>query len=281
MFRLNAATTLLIAIASLLLPGCAAPKPATPAAPDPDTVHLESFFILSSAPARGSPTPVVVLLPGASGLKIFDDTQHYHRAAQELNAAGYDTIIVDYKTYTQLAEYEESNPPGRRAFLGARDALHWAKVHQKIDPKAPVALVAWSAGARGVWHTVGTQGFPSMLNVVAAATYYPVTPEAEYHLFTFVPLLILAGESDDVCTAKDIRAFVATNDTVNGDTATLHVYPDARHGFDVESIAKRRKISLIPLIGPSATFQYNKPAADAARSELLTFLNQHLRTPNP
>ncbi|MFZ4575897.1 MAG: dienelactone hydrolase family protein [Phycisphaerales bacterium] len=247
----------------------------TPAA----LTHPEEVFIVSRATTRTAATPVVVLLPGASGLKIFDDTQHYHRTAARLNEAGYDTIIVDYKAYAKATKINNSIP-GRPAALATGDALRWARQSGLVDMDGPSGVIAWSLGAQGVWYIAGAQGMAGSFGVDAAALFYPVIPDEYRSLLTSFPILILAGEADDVCPAEDIRKYAAANDTVNGKPVTLHVYPDAHHGFDVSTIAKRRRISLIPLIGPSATFQYNQQASERAWAELLAFLQQHLNPPS-
>src|SRR5262245_49470057 len=44
----------------------------------------------------GAPRPWAVLLPGSSGLEIFDDHEHYFRAALWLNERGVDALVIDY-----------------------------------------------------------------------------------------------------------------------------------------------------------------------------------------
>ncbi len=41
----------------------------------------------------------IILLPGSSGLKIFDDQHFYHRKAERLSNNNFDVILIDYKQY--------------------------------------------------------------------------------------------------------------------------------------------------------------------------------------
>lgn len=47
----------------------------------------------------------VIILPGYSGINVFKDTTHYFKAAQELNAVGFDVLVVDYKKASRKAGY--------------------------------------------------------------------------------------------------------------------------------------------------------------------------------
>lgn len=228
------------------------------------------FYFRPASNPRGA---WVVLLPGASGLTIFDDKDHYFRAATALNAEGFDALVVDYKPAYKAATNPPKMPTGGKIAWVAEQAVEYARATGKIKPEQPGAIVAWSLGAEGLWPLLADDTRMNALNLKAAAAYYP-SNEDDVPLKTSTPLLILTGEADDVTEAKGIRAMVSR---MASPIVTLHVYPNANHGFDVQSIPKPRTIRVVPLIGPSATFGFDDQASRSAQVELAHFLRRHLR----
>lgn len=246
------------------------------------TTHSPSTTPAASQPAmadhfyfRPSPSPRagwVMLLPGASGLTIFEDSQHYYRAASALNALGYDALIIDYKAAYKAASNPPNCPTGAKIAWVVEQAVQWARSTGKITPQEPGAIIAWSLGAEALWPLLADPARVRDLNLQAAAAYYPSNEDA-HALTTSTPLLILTGESDDVTPPDPIREMVSKTASP---LVSLHIYPNARHGFDVASIPTPRTVRLLPLVGPSATFGFDADASRAAETELSQFLQLHL-----
>lgn len=232
---------------------------------------MESAFHFRPAPSRRGAW--VVLLPGASGLTIFDDKDHYFRAAQALNAQGFDALVVDYKAAYKAAESPPRVQTGGKIAWVTERAVEWARSTGKIDANEPGAIVAWSLGAEGLWPLLADDARVGALNLRAVAAYYP-SNEDDVSIKSGTPLLILTGEQDDVTGANDIRAMVAR---AASPTIQLRVYPHANHGFDVASIPTPRTVRLLPIVGPSATFGYDVDAARSASEELIGFLRERLK----
>lgn len=226
-----------------------------------------SFHVRRAEGSRGW----VLLLPGASGLKIFDDSEHYFRAAGALNEQGLDAIVVDYKAAYRAASSPPRLDTGGKIAWVARSSIEWARRECIILADEPGAIVAWSIGGEGLWDLVEDEAMLASLNVRAAAAYYP-SPEGRRIGRVGVPLLVLTGADDDVTRAAPIREKVDGKGDVD-----IRVYEGARHGFDVESIREAREVRLLPLIGPSATFQYHEGSAAAARAALVQFLRSRLK----
>lgn len=129
------------------------------------------------------------------------------------------------------------------------------------------------AGAEGLWPLLAADARVAALNLKAAAAHYPSNDE-DVPIKTGTPLLILTGEADDVTEAEGIRAMVSR---AASRMVTLHVYPNAHHGFDIASLAKPRTVRLLPRIGPSGTFGFDADASQRAAREIETFLNTLLR----
>ena len=236
---------------------------------DPAAAMASAFHFLPAAAPRGA---WVVLLPGASGLKIFDDPTHYFRAADALNAAGFDALLVDYKAaYRAAAHPPRVKTPDKIAWV-TQQAVAWARRTGAIDATHPGAVVAWSMGTEGLWPLLADASGAESLGLRAAVAYYPSGVEG-LTIRTAIPVLILTGADDDVSKAADIRAVVERNASP---VVTVRVFPGALHGFDVASLSEPRTVSLIPLIGPSATFGFDAEAARAAADLLIEFLDRHV-----
>lgn len=224
-----------------------------------------------------APTPAkrwAVLLPGASGLKIFDDAGHYFRAAATLNERGFHVLVIDYRHAYRASRPHPDRPTGEKIAWVVEQALELARRNGAIEADAPGTIIAWSLGAEGLWVLAPDRERLGALGVTALAAYYPANDE-EKPIQSVVPLLIQTGEADDVTAAGDIRDAVKRGASAGGDPV-LHVYPDVHHGFDVESIVPERTVSLVPIIGPRATFAFHAEAAAAARMRLLEFLDAHV-----
>lgn len=262
--------------AALCLPGCSGSQSAS-TADGPGAAMASPIGAMAphfhSRPAASPRGAWVVLLPGASGLKIFEDESHYFRAADALNAEGFDAVVVDYKAAYKAAQNAPDLPTGGKIAWVAEQAVAWARSAGKIKEGAPGAIVAWSLGAEGLWPLLADDGRVKALRLTAAAAYYP-SNEDETPLKTTIPFLILTGEKDNVTEAKSIRAMVSR---ASSPVVTLKVYPGANHGFDVASIPAPRTVRLLPLIGPSATFGFDESASRSAAQELSAFLREHVR----
>ncbi len=215
----------------------------------------------------------LALLPGASGLKVFDDEEHYFRAAEQLSASGFDVIVIDYKAAYRAAPDAPDVETGDKIGWVLAQAVQWARENNKIGVGHPGAAVAWSLGAEGLWGLVNDRAALDRLGVRAAAAYYP-SNEDERLLRPVVPLLVLTGEKDDVTESKVMRSAAAGADPAK---FQLVAYPGAMHGFDITSLAKPRKVSLIPIVGPTATFGYDPAAAEDARRRLAAFLTDNVK----
>lgn len=264
---------LLSVLGSAFLFGCATSnqgakvRPASAAAPDELQRMAPAFNLRRATGAQA----FVVLLPGASGLTIFEDSEHYCRAAEALNHDGFDVIVVDYKAAYRAAERPPKLETGGKIAWVAERAVEWGRREGVIGSDESGAIVAWSLGGEGLWELVGDRARLEAMRIRAAAAYYP-SPDGRPVKAVVVPLLVLTGDRDDVTKAGEIRAKVEGKGDVR-----VRVFAGAQHGFDVESIREAREVRLLPLIGPSATFQFDESAARASRAELSEFLRSRVK----
>ncbi|MEZ5964195.1 MAG: dienelactone hydrolase family protein [Planctomycetota bacterium] len=224
------------------------------------------------AAAAGQDRPFVVLLPGASGLRILDDDGHYFRVAAALQAHGFDALVVDYKTAYRAATDPPGGSAGDKIAFVLRHALAWSTRHGWLRPNARGFVVAWSLGAEGLWHTLPDGATCARLGLCGAVAYYP-TNEEDAALRTDLPLLILTGDADDVTPVEAIGDAVEHRPR-RDDRVLLRVFRGAHHGFDVSSLPPRKTMRLLPWVGPKVTFGYDRAAAAEAMAELLAFLRR-------
>ena len=259
-------------------PGCQSAPGNQPAAASSAPQPVASLGFASGlcwCPSTTADGRWAILLPGASGLKIFEDDGHYFRAADALNANGFDVLVIDYKRAYKAAPNRPDVTTGKKIAWVVEQALAWARKERKITPDSPGAVVAWSLGAEGLWPMLPDGDKVSSLGIKAAATYYPSNEEST-PIATSVPLLIFAGGRDDVTPVAHTQRLVhAANSTL----IQLHIYPGANHGFDIITIQPSKTVRLLPLIGPSGTFGYDKAAADDAWVRLGSFLDQQVHVP--
>ncbi len=248
----------------LLLTSCAS-GPQRPA----DAVPADYYYWREAATDR--PAGWVVILPGSSGLTIFDDDRHYFDTANRYNDLGFDVLVVDYKPALRASA---NTPEG--ASLGVKiewiteRAIEWMWHEHPRSRTRQGVIAAWSLGAEGALRLVNDDRKIKSLQIESAVFYYPTNFE-QAELDNQVPLLILVGDDDDVTPAAAARAMVDSR-SAGAAQVELVVYPGARHGFDIESLTMPRTVRLLPLFGPSATFFYDADAARDAEQRVSAFL---------
>ena len=220
------------------------------------------------AAADGAPRPYAVLLPGSSGLKIFNDDEHYFRAAKRLNALGVDALVIDYHKAVKYVPAAKKGEAGQRMLIIVEDALKTMRASGRASARCPAAVIGWSLGGEGAWTAAAEQNF-----VKAVVVYYPTTRAPRPYRNT-APVLALQGEADDVTPLADLNDFAAARPA---DAAPLIVqaFAGARHGFDVESIVSARSIRFPPVVGPKATFGHDPAATAAAHQAEAAFLRDN------
>jgi dienelactone hydrolase len=223
------------------------------------------------ARADAAPRPWAVLLPGTSGLSIFDDNEHYFRAAVWLNSHGVDALVVDYHGAAPFVPAAREGTPGDRLAAIVADALKLQRAQGRMQPQCPGAVIGWSLGASGAWTLAASESRDPALKAVAL--FYPALVRAQSYR-NALPVLVLQGAADDVMPERALRAFVAGR---AGRSAPVEIVAlqDAAHGFDVPSLLTARTQQFPPLTGRPQTFAYNAAAAQFAQQALQRFLAEH------
>jgi dienelactone hydrolase len=209
----------------------------------------------------------VAILPGSSGLTIFNDDHHYFDIADEL-ATHFNVLIIDYKPAYKTSGRKVKESTGEKILWVLGEALDWATANHHITEGAPGSIVGWSLAGEGAIQLVNNPTLCSQLNVRSVLLYYPanhlnITSRSE------IPVLILTGASDTITPMVDIIS-------CHGDNSNTEIitYKNAHHGFDIQSLANEKSMRFPPLFGKKHVFKYDPTAAKDSRTKMMHFLNE-------
>jgi dienelactone hydrolase len=214
-------------------------------------------------PGGQGPHPALLFVSGCSGFTPHEAPHHYGRLADEFTARGYVVIFVDYLGARGRDICGGMVSPGDVA----GDILA-AATYARARPfvrAAEIDVIGWSRGGSGVLAVIAALPAGAAAPFRKAVAYYPEcymgTPwEAR------VPLLMLLGGKDDVSSTRACQELAKR---LGGDVPVeVHVYPEARHAFDVPDLP--------PFVRRTrgGTLGYDPQAATAARAEVTRFLGR-------
>jgi carboxymethylenebutenolidase len=179
---------------------------------------------LAYAP-EGKPGPVVILISGQSG------PSSYRNYAEELAKLGYYTVLLTGKDILNPELTGEAN---------LKKAIERAQRSLQAKP-GKAAVIGFSLGGGGALYNATPQA--DLVSMVVA--YYPYTKTWVKKVGWFakrfqVPVLVMAAQHDrymECCLVETARA-IDNAAKQNGKTFELVVYPDADHGFNLQTDAK-------------------------------------------
>jgi len=226
-------------------------------------------YFWQPAARDGAARPWAVVLPGSSGLSVFDDNEHYFRAAVWLNGRGVDALVIDYHGAAEFVPEAKEGAPGDRLAAIVADALKVQRAEGRLPARCPGAVIGWSLGASGALTLAASKSRDAALR--ADAVFYPALVRARDYR-NELPVLALQGTDDNVMPEPELRAFAAGRE---GGSASFEIVAleGAANGFDVPSLvpARERRFPSDSL----QTFAYNAEAARVAQVALERFLREH------
>jgi len=209
-----------------------------------------------------------VFLPGTGGLRIFKDTTHYYDVAEKLNAEGISVLLVDNAAAYKASKRDVDEEEPAQILWTLEEALKWAKQKGKIDPNSDGSIVGWSRAGLGLIPLANDASELERLKVKSIAMFYPANGY-EIQLKPKAPVLVLTGGKDRIVKVDDILKYMIA------ENATIKVYDDAYHGYDVASLEKGKYYRYIPFISKKHyLLKYNEEAAKESTDELIKFLNK-------
>jgi dienelactone hydrolase len=275
---------LLLAVVSLAAPAWAEQKVEFPSLDG--RVQLAGHWFPA---ATDTPRPAIVFLHGCAGAldrrgRLPASTR---QEAGDFNAEGMHYLVLDSFTpraTTSICETHVSqrtvHEEDRRDDVQA--ALRWLAAQPDVDVQR-IALLGRSHGGSTVLAAIDASDGKVAAQVLkprAAVALYPGCGKFErdprYRLAA--PLLLLAGEQDDWTPALACVRLKERLRFTSGPTLSLHVYPDAHHGFDGRSPVHVRE-NLPNTRAGRATVGANPAAREAARRAVFDFLARELASP--
>jgi dienelactone hydrolase len=227
------------------------------------------YYFWQPVARDGAARPWAVVLPGSSGLSIFDDNEHYFRAAIWLNGRGVDALVIDYHGAAGFVPEAREGPPGDRVAAIVADALRVQRAEGRMLARCPGGVIGWSLGAAGALTLAASKSRDRALR--AAAVFYPALVRPNGYR-NDVPILALQGTNDNVMPEDELRAFAAGR--ADGSAPfEIVAFEGAANGFDVPSLLPARERTYPS--GLSQTFAYNAEAARMAQAALERFLREH------
>lgn len=210
----------------------------------------------------------ILLLPGSSGLTIFEDSTFYNRKAEYLNRLGYDILLLDYKTFYQTSTSTDKpkGSTGEKINWVVKQVIQIAKEKLQIENLSKGHIIGWSLAGEGIFRLLKDTTYISEIRLKSVALFYPSNNE-KLEITTTIPLLIQTGQSDKTVVADKLHKQIKSTEK------TIFItYQNCFHGFDIETLIKPKTIKFPPVIGKKHTFLYNKEATKMAYVKLTEFL---------
>ncbi|SRX55635.1 dienelactone hydrolase family protein [Aequorivita sp. CIP111184] len=232
----------------------------------PKDAKMTDFFHFQKAKNYDA-SKWAVFLPGTGGLRIFKDTTHYYNVAEKLNAEGISVLLVDNVAAYKASKREVDEEEPVQILWTLEEALKWAKQNALIDQNSDGSVVGWSRAGLGLIPLANDASELERLKIKSIALFYPANGY-EIQLKPKVPVLIMTGGKDKIVKVDDILKYMVA------ENATIQVYDDAYHGYDVKSLKKGKYFRFIPFISKKQyLLKYNEVAAKESFEELIKFLN--------
>jgi dienelactone hydrolase len=213
-------------------------------------------------PEGQGPHPALLFVSGCSGFAPHEAPHHYGRLADEFAARGYVVIFVDYLGARGRDICGGAVPPGDVAG-DILAAAAYARARPFIRA-SEIDVIGWSRGGSGVLAVIAGLPADTAPPFRAAVAYYP-----ECYIGTSwnvkIPLLMLLAGKDDISSTWACQELAKR--LGGGFPLEVHVYPEARHAFDVPDLPPFLRRT-------GGTLGHDPQAAAAAREEVRRFLGR-------
>ena len=227
-------------------------------------------------PSSNGPSPVIIAIPGCSGVSLHGTKtdsgrpgdegdwlfrRHYPRMAEKFSKEGFVVLLVDYLSSEGVLNTCNGEIKIKRVGEFIAETILLTKTIPEIDTSR-IHVIGWSYGGAGVLSWLSNLKSETF-GIKSAVTIYPGCGSSSPWTSSIPVLMILAGEDDiappSICTTLVQSLPDSTNVRVQN-------YPGARHGFDLAE----GPITL--QIGEGLTLGRDPNAGPEAWSEILAFL---------
>jgi len=230
-------------------------------------------------PEGAGPFPVVIIVPGCSGVSLYgaqsdtgrpgneDDRlfrRHWPIMAEKLRNAGYLVIIIDYLAAENVINTCGGEIPHQivREYITA--SIAFAKTQEQADPLRINIIGASYGGAGLLTWLVNLTSRPEEIRSIIAI--YPGCGAITKTTDIDIPVLMLLGAADDITPPEQCEALVATFSATP--KVLVKTYKDSRHGFDLTEGP-----TVLP-IGNGMTVGRNSKTGKKAWKDIFAFLKE-------
>jgi dienelactone hydrolase len=227
-------------------------------------------------PEGNGPFPVVIAIPGCSGVSLNGPEsdigrpgdegdrlfrRHYPLMAEILQDNGFMVYLIDYLTAEGVLNTCNGEIHPRRVGEYINKSLLFIKNNPDIDPTR-IYIIGWSHGGSGLLEWLSSLKNETK-DVKSAIAVYPGCNSINSWTVS-LPLLMILGEADDIAIPSICKELVQS--LPEQTNVKLISYHDARHGFDFSEGPSKLSV------GEGLTVGRNKKAGDNAWQEILRFL---------
>ena len=230
-------------------------------------------------PEGNGPFPVVIAIPGCSGVSLngleTDEgrpgdegdrlfRRHYSSMAERLQEAGFLVLLIDYLTAEGVPNTCGWEIHPKRVGKYIKESISFAKTITNGDTTR-INVIGWSHGGEGVlaW-LANLDKEPN--GVVSAVAIYPGCSASD-PWESSIPILMILGEADDIALPSVCNDLVKS--LPNKANVQVRSYPEARHGFDMT------EGPTVLSVGNGLTIGRNEKAGKNAWKEIFKFLNRN------
>lgn len=206
-----------------------------------------------------SQSPAVIILPGASG--VFDD---YSVFAQQLSEEGYTTLVVDYydggKNLFEPSLLFVTERNWNSWIRNVEEAYDYLTENKKVNSQC-IVTIGYSRGASLAYYLARTRPIQASVIYYGVPTGKTFNNDAEIEeVLKAQPKynLHLVGDADFFLSVEKVKSYQQRLIELSKNVE-LHVYEDAQHGFDIESVGN----------------SFNQEARNSAREEVISFLDEY------
>lgn len=203
-------------------------------------------------PKAAGPVPLVVMIPGTSGV---DQRQDFYRS--HLLPAGIGTFVLDIKT--GIFRSRRDRPPADDNIPVVLEAVKRIRERSDVDGER-IGVMGWSYGGTVAFRMANTEKTPGPVFAAHVGIYGGCMRSPRVSLYN-LPMLMLMGTADTIVDPDRCFQFQHNH------SVPVIFFEGAHHGFDKEGVDRNRRGRIM---------RWDEDAAHKSRDHVVRFFKKHL-----